>query len=131
MKLKRYHISIYVPEWGRKSVQEFCSKLVDEKLEYSYHANQKLKRMSKKYRLAVHNLIKSINISDKILLDYVFEFYTNEENIVKKVCFRFPMLNLDIDFILVVSDKGTVVTVYLNGELDRHRSLKEGLYEKE
>jgi hypothetical protein len=130
MKLRRYHINIYVPEWGRNSVQEFCSKLADKELEYSFHATQKLKRMSKKYRLAVHNLIKSINISDDILLDYVFEFYTDEDKEVKKVCFRFPMVNLDTDIIVVISSTARIVTVYLNNEFDKHRSLELSLYER-
>ena len=130
MRLKRYHTEIYVPEWGRNSVQSFCSKLAGQKLLYSYHANQKLKKMSKKYRQAINNLVADLDIANEIYLDYLFEFYADEENETKKACFRFPMVGLDADIILVISNRGTIVTVYINNELDKHHSLNENLYEK-
>lgn len=130
MKLNRYHIDVYVPEWGRESILAFSSLLYDKKLEYSYHAIQKLKRMKRKYRDAIKNLAKEINIVDDIYLDYVFEFYTNQKKNTKKVCYRFPMVGLDSDIIIVISSKAKIVTVYTNDTFDKHKDLDVTLYEK-
>lgn len=129
MKLKRYHIDIYCPDWTRKSILEFIGGLKEIKLKYSYHANHKILKMGKKYKNIVKTLINQLIISDEIYLDYVFEFYARNENI-KKVCYRFPMKDLDTDIILVISDKGKIVTIYLNDNFDKHFSLNKSLYEQ-
>ena len=130
-KLLRYHIDIFVPDWARESILEFCKILSQNKLKYSYHATNKLRGMKKEYKLAIKNLIKNLDLGDEINLDYIFEFYTNKDNITKKVCYRFPLKELESDVILVISSTGKVVTIYLNGNHDKHRSLKIENYEKE
>ncbi len=130
MKLKRYHIDVFIPSWGRESVLTFCSLLKNTELQYSYHARLKLRRMKRKYRDAIRNLLKEINIFDELYLDYIFEFYTNYKSQVKKVCYRFPMADLDSDIIIVVSSKAKIVTVYTNDVFDKHKDLDKTLYEK-
>jgi hypothetical protein len=131
MKLHRYHVEIYCPEWARDSILEFCKLLAENKLKYSYHANNKLKGMKKEYKLAIKNLVKNLDLGDELYLDYVFEFYANNQNIVKKVCYRFPMRDLEFDVILIISSTGKIVTIYLNGNFDKHRTLNIDNYEKE
>lgn len=128
-KLLRYHIDIYIPDWGRDAILQFCKLLSQNKLKYSYHANNKLRGMKKEYRVIIKNLLKNLNLEDELNLDYVFEFYANKNNIVKKVCYRFPT-ELDSDVILVISSTGKIVTIYLNGNHDGHKNLKTEIYEK-
>jgi len=130
MKLKIYHIDIFCPEWGRNSILFFCKALEGTKLRQSFHAKNKIRSMKRKYRIASKVLVKNIDISNELYLDYVFEFYANKDNLVKKVCYRIPLRELDSDLIIVVSSTGKLVTVYLNNNFDGHHNLKEGLYEK-
>lgn len=130
MKLKRYHIDIFCPEWTRDSILEYISLFKDKKLKYSYHALKKLDRMKDKYRRIIRGLIRNINFSDELYLDYVFEFYTDNQNIVRKLCYRFPMVNLDTDVIIITSITGKIVTIYLNDNFDKHHSLDVSKYEQ-
>ncbi len=130
MKLKRYHIDIYCPPWTRDSVLTFIQSLKDIKLIYSYHANIKLARMKNKYKTVIKSLVKEIDFSDEQWLDYVFEFSANGNNVIKKICYRFPITGLDSDIIFVISNTGKIVTIYLNDNFDKHHSLDESKYEK-
>lgn len=130
MKLKRYHINLYCPPWTRDSALKFIESLKDIKLIYSYHAKTKLAKMNSKYKSIVKNLIKEIDFSDEQWLDYVFEFSANGSNIIKKICYRFPITGLDSDVIFVISNAGKIVTIYLNDNFDKHHSLNESNYEK-
>lgn len=130
-KLSRFHIDIYCPEWSRDAILDFCKLLSENKLKYSYHAVNKLRSMKREYKLVVKDLIKNLDLGSEVNLDYIFEFYSNAQKEVKKVCYRFPIRELESDVILVISSTGKVVTIYLNGNFDRHHSLKEELYEKE
>lgn len=129
-KLKRFHIEIYCPDWARESILNFCKSLSDDKLKYSYHATNKLKNMRKEYKSAIKNLVKNLDLGDELYLDYVFEFYANDLKEVKKVCYRFPMKELESDVILIISSTGRIVTIYLNGNHDKHRNLKVENYEQ-
>ena len=130
MKLNRYHIDVYCPPWTRDSILAFCKNINGVKLLNSYHSSNKIRRMKRKYRVYTKELIKTVDISNELYLDYVFEFYANSKNEVKKVCYRIPMIGLDSDLILVISSTGKIVTVYLNNNFDGHNELKKELYEK-
>jgi len=130
MKLKRYHIDIYCPEWSRNSILSFSKSLEGIKLRLSFHAKNKIRSMKRKYRVPTKATLKIINLSDELYMDYIFEFYANYKNQVKKVCYRIPIKDLDSDLIIVVSSSGKIVTVYLNNNFDGHHALKEELYEK-
>lgn len=131
MKLKRFHTEIYCPEWTRIGVFRFSRLLLGIKLKPSFHAKNKIKRMKRKYRVATKELVSGLNIGKDIYLDYAFEFYANNDNVVKKVCYRIPLKELDSDLILVISSTGKIVTVYLNNNFDGHYNLKRELYERE
>ena len=98
------------------------------KLRLSIHAKNKLKRMKSRYRTYTKNLLKTIKIAEELYLDYVFEFYADRNNVIKKVCYRLPMKDLDYDLILVISSNGKVVTIYLNNNFTGNRALKRELY---
>lgn len=130
MKLKRFHKDVYCPTWTWDSINLFCNGLKGIKLQHSYHSLNKLKKLRRKQKRAVEKLLENLDISDSIYLDYVFEFYANKDNEVKKVCFRFPMKDLDHDIILVISHLGKIVTIYLNDNFDSHPMLDKYLYEQ-
>lgn len=130
MKLRRFHIDIYCPAWGRDSVIKFCESLNNKKLVYSRHALKKIKSFKLKDRKVVKEFINSLNMGNELYLDYLFEFYTNKENEVRKACFRFPMRDMKFDLILVISCYGKLVTIYSNYDLSGRRVLNELIYEK-
>lgn len=129
--LKRYHIDIFVPAWGREASLEFSKGIAGKPMGYSKHAIKKSKLLSRKLRKAVKLILEKFSDGDNILLDFAFEFYADDNNKIKKMCYRFPLIELGTDIIVVMSSKGTVVTIYINKNFDKHRTLNKGLYEKE
>lgn len=127
-KLHRFHINVFIPEWSRGAIQEFTNNLSGKKLVCSYHASKKYERFSREYKKAFLNLVKTIDL--ELSIDYIFEFYSNNKNQIKKVCYRFPMPDLESDIILVISSTGKIVTIFLNKNFDPHISLGYSLYEK-
>jgi len=135
-KLERYHIDVYVPDWGRDSILECIKNLGEKKIRYSRHANKKLYELSqyrkgKKITKAIKRTVDSLDFTEEYLLDYVFEFYCNSERMVKKLCYRIPLVNLKVDFVLVLSNLGKVVTIYTNNDYDKHRALDITIYDNE
>lgn len=129
-KLHRFHIDVYCPEWARESLLNFSNMLKGYKLVCSYHATRKYKLLSRTYKKAVKTLLENLDISDEMNLDYVFEFYADNNNFIKKVCYRFPQTEVESDIILVISSTGKVVTMFLNRNFDPQISLNKELYEK-
>lgn len=127
-RLHRFHIDIYCPEWSREAILQFTKELSGKQLVCSYHATKKYDSFSRQYKKVIKDLLKTIDL--ELSIDYIFEFYTNEKNEVKKVCYRFPMREeLDSDVIFVISATGKVVTIFLNRNFDPHVSLDKNLYE--
>lgn len=130
MRLNRYHIDVYIPDWSYNSMLEFCDYMSRIKLVPSFHAKKKLSRMKGKYRSAVKKIIYNPKLFSANNLDYVFEFCATDTNKIKKLCYRIPLLGFDTDVIVVVSSTGKVVTVYLNDNFDVHNKLHKDLYVK-
>lgn len=130
-KLKRYHVEILVPAWGRESSLDFIRGIAGKPMGYSKHATKKSAKLSKRIKEAIKNILNRFFVGDEMLLDYVFEFYSDSDNKIRKMCFRFPMVEFGIDIIIVMSCRGTIVTIYINKDFDKHRNLNEKLYEKE
>lgn len=129
-KLDRYHIDVYTPEWSRDSILDFCMSLKGVPLKYSKHALKKIYKLTPKIRWKTYRLIRSFNPSDEVNLDYVFEFYAIEKSI-RKVCFRIPIIDTDIDIIIVVANTGKIVTIYAGHNKDFHKTLRSEIYTKE
>jgi hypothetical protein len=128
MKLSRYHIDVFVPEWSRNSILEFTKALSGKQLVCSYHATRKYRNMSREYQRVIRDLIATLDL--ELSIDYIFEFYANNKNEIKKVCYRFPMPELESDIIFVISVTGKIVTIFLNKNFDPHISLDKNLYTK-
>lgn len=127
-RLHRFHVDIYCPEWSREAILQFTKELSGKQLVCSYHATKKYDSFSRQYKKVIRDLLKTIDL--ELSIDYIFEFYANERNEVKKVCYRFPMREeLDSDVIFVISATGKVVTIFLNRNFDPHVSLQKDLYE--
>jgi hypothetical protein len=130
MKLHRYHINIYCPEWTREAILEFSKGLKGTKLSNSFHASNKIAAMKRKYKNRTKQILKTLDVSNELFLDYVFEFYASNKHIIKKVCYRLPMKDLDYDLTLVISSSGKIVTVYLSNDFEFPRVIKPELYER-
>jgi hypothetical protein len=124
-RFDRYHIDIYVPSWANESILEFSKIVSEKKLICSYHATKKYDRMNREYKKVVRDLIKTVDL--ELSIDYIFEFYAKDKEI-KKVCYRFPMPELESDVIFVVAQSGKIVTIFLNRNFDPHISLDSSLY---
>lgn len=131
MKLDRYHVDVHCPPWSREAILTFSESLKNQKLKYSFHARNKIRNLPRKQRSVVKLLVKNLNLFDELFLDYVFEFYANKNNIVKKVCYRIPLMELEYDVIFVISSTGKIVTIYINNRDDKHAFLDESIYMKE
>lgn len=129
MKLNRFHRDIYCPDWAREKILEFSNSLKDIKLTYSYHALNKVKNMSRTYKKYIRNLIETTDFSSDLYLDYVFEWYADKDNNVRKVCYRFPT-NLNSDFVIVLGKSGKIITIYTNKDFDKHRTFSNDIYQK-
>lgn len=127
LKLKRYHKDIWYPEWADNSINEFIKSLSGYRLILSYHATGKYRNFSRQYRKLIREILETINLEEH--KDSIFEFYTNNENVVKKACFRIQT-DVESDIILVISSTGKVVTIFLNKNFDPHISLDRDLYEQ-
>lgn len=129
--LRRFHKEVYFPDWANDEIAKFSRLLSGVKLIYSYHANEKLRKTKARFRRAIKEYITKLNITDEDLLQYIFEFYTNKDNIVKKVCYRIPFKELEIDVIIVISSSSKIVTIYINNNFGDYSPLNSNLYEKQ
>jgi hypothetical protein len=128
-KLHRFHVDIFYPDWFEESLKGFIDKLSSKQLVCSYHATKKYDSFSKEYQKVIRDLLSTITINEE-LNKYIFEFAANDNNEIKKVCYRFPMSGeLRCDIIFVVSSTGKLVTIFLNKNFDPHVSLDRSLYE--
>lgn len=128
MRLKRFHVDIYCPEWSRDSILEFTRNLSGKQLICSYHATKKYNSFSRIYKKVIRDLLETLDL--ELSIDYIFEFYANDKE-VKKVCYRFPIPDLESDIVFVISSNAKIVTIFLNRNFDPHVSLDDSLYEKE
>lgn len=128
-KLLRYHKDVYFPLWSYNSIRVFWDKMIEEKviLFTSYHAKKKMDRMKGKYRSATKKIMADGFFSEENL-KYIFEFYANDKKVVKKICVRMPLIDGEVDIIIVISAIGKVITVYLNNNFDNHNELDRSLY---
>lgn len=129
MKLKRFHKDIYYPNWTDNSIALFTKSLVGKQLVCSYHATKKYNNLSRQYKKVIRDLLRTLDL--ELSREYIFEFYTNIDNELKKACYRFPLREeLGSDIIFVISSTGKIVTIFLNRNFDPHVSLDSSLYEK-
>lgn len=128
-KLERYHLQVFVPPWYDEKLEEFSKMLSSLRLVCSYHATKKYSKMSRQYKRLIKYLLETFTINSEESKSLVFEFYSDDKNNIKKVCYRFPT-ELDSDIIFVVSSTGKIVTIYLNKGFDPHITLDKRLYKQ-
>jgi hypothetical protein len=130
VKLRRFHIDVFYPEWSNDSILAFVEEVSKKQLILSYHAATKYRKLSRQYKRMVMDLMENVNLKESI--NYIFEFYSDDRNQVKKACFRFPSNDEELsDIILVISSTGKIVTIFLNKNFDPRISLDRNLYEQE
>ena len=119
--MDRYHIKTGFEPGHIEVLKALTIKLNGKSWTYSSHCLDNIK-----YRfIDMKNLL--IFIKNTVLIyEYIFEYYSQEKNIVK-ICYRIPY-NKDQDIILVLSQDKNIVTIYINSSEDRHITLKTELY---
>jgi hypothetical protein len=128
-KLKRYHRNIFFPEIAEESLDFYINSLMDSgPITFSYHSVDKIISSVSEYGIVLWKCFSRI-ISNKFLSkEKIFEFYCDKFNETKKACFRFPLESFPVDLILVISNNGVVITVYLSNRDDNHDSINRNLY---
>ncbi len=125
--MKRYHRQIYFPEWAEESIQKYLKKVLSNTpITYSLHAVDKITEFCwVSGKSFVMDSLRNVSLQE----DKIFEFYASGEEI-KKACFRFSAEDFPVDFILVVSEDGVVITLYVINQGDNHSTLNKNLYER-
>lgn len=128
-KIKRFHRDVYFPPWSEDSLAEFLSKVSEAGyVTFSAHALKRTSECVDEYgKSFLRALLKSVK-RGSLNIGQVFEFYSVEET-VKKACFRQSVEEISVDFVLVISQDATVITVFAINRDDNHDTLDAGLYE--
>ena len=129
-KLKRYHHSIYYPDWAESSLDAFVRNIrAENSIVFSIHSVDKIVSETLEYgRRLFKYLLKAVKRTS-LEADTIFEFYAFREE-VKKACFRFSFDAFPVDIILVISADGTVITMFTTNKDDNHSTLDASLYER-
>jgi len=117
----RYHKEVYIPQQDTTKLKALTNTLNNKSWKYSKHCLDNLK-----YRVISQEDILYFIKALKLQEDNIFEYYTENNNIIK-VCYRISYIN-SLDIILVVSDKKELVTIYINTADDKHETLDKNLY---
>lgn len=125
-KSEKFHRDVFFPEWTESRLNTFCEKLSQIRLINSYHTNKKISKLSRSLKRVISQIISGLDFTNNYY-ENMFEFVSRGGEI-KKVCYRFPVPNMSLDIILVISASGRVVTVYINKDSDNHKSLDRSNY---
>jgi hypothetical protein len=117
--MNRYHIKLGFNHISQ--LRDLTEQLNLKNWGYSEHCLDNLKYRAIDLR-AVLLFVKGI----KLNFDQIFEYYSNDKNIVK-LCYRISYDNLQ-DIILVVTPEKKIITIYINSANDLHDTLKKELY---
>lgn len=128
--IKRYHKNVFYPENSLEIIRVFILELMNKRLSFSDHALHKYKRMNRRIKSHIKNILRSTIPLGNINEDNIFEIYINNSNKITKGGIRFPIPDTNITIILIVSTSGKIVTVYVNNTNDSHESLDSSKYEK-
>jgi hypothetical protein len=129
-KLHRYHREIYFPPWAEESLDTFVSKVMSRRtVVFSVHALEKSIMYSFEYGKWLFKFLMKALKKTSLELPNIFEFYAEGQE-VSKACFRLSFEGFPVDLVLVVSEDGTVITLFTINKGDNHVTLNENLYEK-
>jgi hypothetical protein len=77
--------------------------------------------------LNLEQLLYYIKNELKLNSEDVFEFYTDGEASIYKICYRF-IFNKVYDVILVMGLNKEIITIYINSAEDKHETLDKTIY---
>lgn len=130
-RLRRYHKDIFFPVWYETSLENFIGKISESgPISFSYHSVGKMISYVGEYGTVLWKKFSKIITNNVLDKQKIFEFYSDANTEVKKACFRYPIENLPVDLIMVISDTGVVITVYLTNREDNHESMNRNLYDR-
>ncbi len=122
--MRRYHKQVYMPITDTLKLKTYTDKLNCLKWQYTRHSLDNLK-----YR-AIDRAELLLSIKGKLLnWQDIFEYYTDQQNDIIKVVYRFKYID-GLDIILVISPDKKIITIYLNSSNDLHYTLRKNLYVK-
>ena len=117
--MKRYHKKVFFP--NIKALKEINILLNYLNWKYSQHCLENLK-----YR--VLNITPLLLYIKNMTLNWqdIFEYYQREDGKIEIICYRINWK--EYDFILVLSRKKEIITIYINAKNDKHETLNKNLY---
>ena len=120
--MARYHDRVNFPTEHIKDLEILNDELNGMRWSFSSHCLESLELRV----LDMESLLNFISVL-KLDAEWIFEYYTREEEIVK-VCYR---VAYDLyDFILVLNNQKKIVTIYINSKDDEHETLNKDIYTK-
>lgn len=119
--MNRYHKKVYIPDNIKSKLEPFTDRLNSLNWQYSRHCIDNLK-----YRC--YNIKDILSFIKNLKLNYksIFEVYADDNNKIKKVCYRVEYKSFDI--ILVINKNKKIITIYINTKNDKHITLNKNLY---
>ena len=124
--MKRYHIKINPKKFieAESQLKDFTAYINNLSFRLTSHSFDHLQ-----HRLSLFNYSELMEFIKHLNFDYeaIFEFYTNDNGSIKKVCYRVNYSD-KIALIFVMGQDKQLITVYVNNVNDNHKTLKKGLY---
>ena len=122
--MKRYHKKVYIPDRDIRRLQGFTCKLNAMFWQYTKHSIDNIKHRA-------YNIKDILFYIKALQLDYndIFEYYASDNDDIIKAVYRVNYKDL-YDLCLVISDKKTLVTIYINAKNDNHDTLNKNIYSK-
>lgn len=121
-KMKRYHKKIYFPSQYDSQLKELTTQFNSTRIfNKSNHAIYQLKT-----RFDFLNILQFLKDMVYFKQGNIFEYYIKNDNIAK-ICYKIRY-NEGQDLIIVLSDKKSIITLYINNKGDNHKTLKKELY---
>jgi hypothetical protein len=119
----RYHKEVFFSDKHKEDIISLTYTLNGKAWRYTSHAldNARLRVVN------LEQLLYYIKNELKLNADDVFEFYTDGENNIDRLCYRFTFSKV-YDVILVIGLNKEIITIYINAVIDKHNTLKKNLY---
>jgi hypothetical protein len=123
--MNRYHKKIYFPADHKEKLISFTYIINRQDWQYTKHCIDNIKLRE----LDMRQLLYWIKSEVYLDYDYIFEYYTDDNGEIEKVCYRISY-NKGVDIILVIGINKKLITIYYNAADDKHYTLRKENYIK-
>lgn len=119
----RYHKEVYFSDKHKEDIIKLTYILNNKPFRYTAHClnNAKIRILN------LEQLLYYIKNELKLNSEDIFEFYTDAEQNIYKLCYRFTFSKV-FDVILVIGLNKEIITIYINSADDKHETLRRQKY---